>query len=417
MKQSQLFTKTRKEAPKDEVSKNAQLLIRGGFINKEMAGVYSFLPLGLRVLNNINNIIRAEMNKIGGQELLLTTLQDKEVWDKTDRWSDDVVDNWFKTKLKNGTELGLGFTHEESLTALMTEYIHSYRDLPVYAYQFQTKFRNEARAKSGIMRGREFLMKDLYSFSLDQASHEAFYEKAKQAYINVFDRLGLGDRTYVTFATGGSFSKYSHEFQTVTDAGEDMIYVDESKKIAVNKEVLNDEVLNDLGLNRDSLVEKKAVEVGNIFNLGTKFSDALELSYVDEKGGKKPVVMGSYGLGPGRIMGTIVEVLSDDKGIVWPVSVAPFKVHLVLVDGKDGKAKIEADKLYSMLTDHGIEVLYDDRDLRPGEKFTDSDLIGIPFRVVVSDKSIEKGGYELKERATETVSILAEKELMSRLSK
>ncbi|PJE74079.1 MAG: prolyl-tRNA synthetase [Candidatus Taylorbacteria bacterium CG10_big_fil_rev_8_21_14_0_10_41_48] len=417
MRQSQLFTKTRKEAPKDEVAKNAELLIRAGYIHKEMAGVYSYLPLGLRVMEKIVGIIREEMNAIGGQELALTALQERSVWEKTNRWSDAVVDNWFKTKLKNGTELGLGFTHEESLTALMTEYIHSYRDLPVYAYQFQTKFRNEARAKSGIMRGREFLMKDLYSFSLDQASHEAFYEKAKQAYINVFDRLGLGDRTYVTFATGGSFSKYSHEFQTVTDAGEDMIYVDESKKIAVNKEVLNDEVLNDLGLNRDSLVEKKAVEVGNIFNLGTKFSDALELSYVDEKGGKKPVVMGSYGLGPGRIMGTIVEVLSDDKGIVWPVSVAPFKVHLVLVDGKDGKAKIEADKLYSMLTDHGIEVLYDDRDLRPGEKFTDSDLIGIPFRVVVSDKSIEKGGYELKERATETVSILAEKELMSRLSK
>ena len=415
MRQSLLFTKTRKEAPKDEVAKNAQLLIRAGYIHKEMAGVYSYLPLGLRVMEKIVGVIREEMNAIGGQELALTALQERGSWEKTNRWSDAVVDNWFKTELKNGTELGLGFTHEEPLTALMTEYIHSYRDLPVYAYQFQTKFRNEARAKSGIMRGREFLMKDLYSFSLDQASHDAFYEKAKQAYIRVFERLGLGDRTYVTFATGGSFSKYSHEFQTVTDAGEDLIYVDEKKKIAVNKEVLNDSVLKDLGLTREHLVEKKAVEVGNIFNLGTKFSDALELTYVDEKGTRRPVVMGSYGIGPGRAMGTIVEVLSDAHGIVWPASVAPYAIHLILVDSKDGKAKKEADKLYTTLISKGVEVLYDDRDVRPGEKFADSDLIGIPLRVVVSEKSLEKGGYEIKERATGKTSILAEKELLGSL--
>jgi prolyl-tRNA synthetase len=415
MRQSLLFTKTRKEAPKDEVAKNAQLLIRAGYIHKEMAGVYSFLPLGLRVMEKIVGIIREEMNAIGGQELALTALQERTPWEKTNRWSDAVLDIWFKTKLKNGTELGLGFTHEEPLTALMTEYIRSYRDLPVYAYQFQTKFRNEPRAKSGIMRGREFLMKDLYSFSPDQKSHDAFYEKAKQAYIRVFERLGLGDRTYMTFATGGSFSKFSHEFQTVTSAGEDLIYVDEKKHIAVNKDVLDDTVLKDLGLKRSDLVEKKAVEVGNIFNLGTKFSDALGLTYVTESGEKKPVIMGSYGLGPGRIMGTIVEVLADEAGIVWPSSVAPFSVHLILVDGKDGKAKKEADKLYTTLTAKGVEVLYDDRDMRPGEKFADSDLIGIPLRVVVSDKSLEKGGYEIKERTSDEASILAEKDLLSRL--
>lgn len=415
MRQSLLFTKTRKEAPRDEVAKNAQLLIRAGYIHKEMAGVYSYLPLGLRVMEKIVSVIREEMNAIGGQELALTALQNSESWGKTGRWSLDDI--WFKTKLRAGTELGLGFTHEEPLTSLMTEYIHSYRDLPVYAYQFQTKFRNEARAKSGIMRGREFLMKDLYSFSLDQASHDAFYEKAKQAYIRVFERLGLGDRTYVTFATGGSFSKYSHEFQTVTDAGEDMIYVDEKKKIAVNKEVLNDAVLKDLGLTREHLVEKKAVEVGNIFNLGTKFSDALELTYVDDKGEKKPVMMGSYGIGPGRVMGTIVEVLADEAGIIWPESVSPYAVHLILVDSKDGKVRKEADKLYTTLIAKGVEVLYDDRDVRPGEKFADSDLIGIPLRVVISEKSLEKGGYEAKERATGKTSILAEKELLSRLGR
>ena len=408
MKQSQLFTKTRKEAPKDEVSKNAQLLIRAGFIHKEMAGVYSFLPLGLRVMNNIIAIIREEMNGIGGNELFLTALQDKNIWEKTNRWSDDVVDNWFKTELKNESELGLGFTHEEPLTSLMTEYISSYRDLPQYVYQFQTKFRNETRAKSGIMRGREFIMKDLYSFSKNDSEHAEFYEKAKQAYIKIFDRAGLGDSTYVTFASGGTFSKYSHEFQTVTDAGEDIIYVHEAKKIAINKEVYTDEVLQDLGVTKEELVEKKAVEVGNIFSLGTKFSDAFELTYSDEKGEKNPVVMGSYGIGPGRLMGTIVETLSDEKGIIWPESVSPFKIHLILLAGKDDKARNFADKLYADLRAKNIEVLYDDRDARAGEKFADSDLIGIPHRVIVSDKALEQNKLEYKNRKTGEVKMIEE---------
>jgi prolyl-tRNA synthetase len=406
MRQSLLFTKTRKDAPKDEVSKNAQLLIRAGFIHKEMAGVYSFLPLGLRVMNKITNIIREEMNAIGSQELTLTALQDKNVWEKTGRWSDDILDVWFKTKLKNDTEIGLGTTHEEQLTNLMKDYIRSYRDLPVYAYQFQTKFRNETRAKSGIMRCREFVMKDLYSFSDDIQSHENFYEDAKNAYIKIFNRVGLGDITYLTFASGGSFSKYSHEFQTITDAGEDSIYIDEKKKIAVNKEVLNDEVLKDLGVNRDELVEKKAVEVGNIFSLGTRFSDAFELNYLDEKGEKKPVVMGSYGIGPGRLMGTIAEVLSDDKGLVWPEAIAPFNIHLICIDDKEGKVRVEADKLYNRLTKAGSEVLYDDRDVRAGEKFADSDLIGIPVRIVISEKTMADDSVERKDRKTGNVEII-----------
>lgn len=406
MKQSHLFTKTRKEAPKDEVSKNAQLLIRGGYIYKEMAGAYAYLPLGLRVLNNIMRVIREEMNAIGGQEILLTALQDKKVWEKTGRWSDDVVDNWFKTELKSGAQVGLGFTHEEPLTNLMRDHIHSYRDLPRYAYQFQTKFRNEERAKSGIMRGREFIMKDLYSFSKDVASHEAFYEKAKQAYIKIFERLGLGDKTYVTFASGGSFSKYSHEFQTLTEAGEDVIYVHEGKKIAVNKEVLTDEVLKDLGIDRKDLVEKKAVEVGNIFSLGTRFSDAFELVYRDEAGKPANVVMGSYGIGPGRVMGTIVETLSDEKGIVWPAEVAPFAVHLIALNDKGGKVKPAADALYESLSAKGIEVLYDDRDAGAGEKFTDSDLLGIPTRYIISEKTLATESVEVKDRATGKVEMV-----------
>lgn len=409
MRQSLLFTKTRKDAPKDEVSKNAELLIRAGFIHKEMAGVYSFLPLGLRVLNKIVGIIREEMNAIGGQELHLTALQDKKIWETSGRWDDRVVDNWFKTKLKNDTELGLGFTHEEPLTSLMTEYLRSFRDFPVYVYQFQTKFRNEARAKSGIMRGREFLMKDLYSFSRNQKEHDEFYETSKKAYMNVFNRVGLGDRTYITFASGGSFAKYSHEFQTVTDAGEDSIFVDEKKKLAINKEVLNDEVMKDLGVSKGDLVEKKAVEVGNIFSLGTRFSDAFELNYSDEEGNKKPVIMGSYGIGPSRLMGTVAEVLADDKGLVWPTSVAPFSVHLISIGDK---IKKEAEELYKKLTAKGVEVLFDDRDLRPGEKFADSDLIGIPMRVVISEKTVAEGVLEIRDRKTGEVEKMSEEQLL-----
>lgn len=406
MRQSLLFTKTRKDAPKDEVSKNAELLIRAGFIHKEMAGVYSFLPLGLRVLKKIEQIIREEMNAIGGQEIELTALQTKDVWEKTGRWDDKVVDNWFKTKLKNDTELGLGFTHEEPLTNLMTEYLRSFRDFPIYVYQFQTKFRNEARAKSGIMRGREFLMKDLYSFSRDQKEHDEFYERSKKAYMNVFNRVGIGERTYITFASGGSFAKYSHEFQTLTEAGEDSVFVDEKKKIAINKEVLNDEVLNDLGISKSDLLEKKAVEVGNIFSLGTRFSEAFELTYTDESGNKKPVVMGSYGIGPSRVMGTIAEILSDEKGLVWPESVTPFRVHLISIEDKEGKVKKEAEVLYKKLMEKGIEVLLDDRDARPGEKFADSDLIGIPTRVVISEKTLQAESVEVKDRKMGTVEII-----------
>lgn len=412
MRQSQLFTKTRREAPSDEVAKNAQLLLRAGFIHKEMAGVYDFLPLGLRTFERVVGIIREEMNKIGGVELSLSALQDPEVWKKTGRWSDEQVDNWFKTKLKQGGEVGLGFTHEEPLTALMREHIASWRDLPAYPYQFQTKFRNEERAKSGLMRTREFVMKDLYSFSRDEAEHKKFYEQCAEAYERIFARVGLGARTYKTFASGGSFSKYSHEFQTLSDAGEDTIYIDEEKKLAVNKEVLEDEVLADLGLKRDELKEMKAVEVGNIFTLATRFSDALGLSYKDQAGKDVPVFMGSYGIGPARLMGVVAEVLSDDKGLVWPEEVAPFSLHLIELSGGNAEVKKEAEELYRDLTEAGVEVLYDDRDARAGEKFADSDLIGIPLRAVVSEKTVAAGKFECVHRATGKTEHLTAAELL-----
>jgi len=421
MRQSQLFTKTRREAPQGEVSKNAQLLIRAGFVHKEMAGVYSYLPLGLRVLNKIIGVIREEMNAIGGQELLLTTLQDPEVWKKSGRWSDEVNDTWFKTHLHSGeqfhsgSELGLANTHEEPLTALMRNHISSYKDLPKYAYQFQTKFRNELRAKSGIMRSREFIMKDLYSFSRDEEGFREFYERAAEAYLKVFKRAGLGEHTYRTFASGGSFSKFSDEFQTVCGAGEDTIYINEGRRLAINKEVYNDQTLSELGLRKEDLREERAIEVGNIFPLGTKYSAALGLTYKNEAGEEVPVVMGSYGIGPGRLLGTVVEVLSDEKGMVWPEEVAPFSIHLVQL-GEDEDVKKEAEEIYRSLVEARVEVLFDDRTMRAGEKFADSDLIGIPLRVVVSQKTLAEGKCECVERASGTTHHRSLSELMSHLT-
>lgn len=414
MRQSQLFTRTKRENPSDEIAKNAQLLIRAGYIFKEMAGVYTILPLGYRVLEKIVKIVKEEMDAIGGSQMKTSALQVKEVWEKTNRWDDAVVDNWFKTTLKNGTEVGLSFTNEEAYSHIMKEFISSYKDLPIYPYDFKTIFRNEARSKSGIMRGREFYWKALYSFSKDQAQHDEFYEKSKQAYLNVYKRAGLADYTYMTFASGGTFSKFSHEFQTVSEAGEDTIYIDEEKNIAINQEVLTDEVLSELGIKRETLVEKKAIEVGNIFSLGFKFSEPFGLTYKNEAGEEVPVFMGSYGIGITRLMGTVVEVLSDDKGIVWPTTIAPFSVHLIGL----GEDMAEAENLYKEIADAGVEVFFDDRKgVMPGEKFADADLIGIPMRIVVSKRSLENGGAEIKMRTENESSIVSLNEVIAHVQK
>lgn len=408
MKQSKYFLKTSKTKPSEDTSVNAILLEQGGFIYKEMAGVYAYLPLGLRVIDKIKNIIREEMNVIGGQELIMTSLQRKEVWEKTNRWDDSKVDVWFKSKLKNGSDVGLAWSHEEPITTMMLNYISSYRDLPAYVYQFQTKLRNELRAKSGILRGREFVMKDLYSYSVSPEAHEEFYNQAIKAYLKIFERLGLGESTFLTFASGGAFTQFSHEFQTVLEAGEDVIYLDRKKKIAINKEVLNEEVLKQLNLKREELEEVKASETGNIFNFGSTKSEEIGLYYKDEQGNNKAVILGSYGIGITRVMGVIVEKFHDDKGIIWPESVAPFKVHLIALKG----AENEADSIYETLLNKGIEVLYDDRDSSAGAKFADSDLIGIPYRVVVSPKTVEKESVEVKKRNETQAQIVETKKLL-----
>jgi prolyl-tRNA synthetase len=413
MRQSALFTKTRREAPGDEVAKNAQLLIRAGYISKEMAGVYDYLPLGLRVLENLKKIVRKEMNALGANELIMSSLQRKDVWEKTDRWSDEQVDIWFKAALKSGGEVGFGWSHEEPITDMMRQFIASYRDLPAYAYQFQTKLRNELRAKSGIMRGREFVMKDMYSYTKDAAAHKEFYDAAIAAYLRIFERVGLGDRTFLTFASGGAFTQFSHEFQTLSEVGEDTIYLSRDKKIAVNAEVLTPEVLTELGLKKEDLEEVTAVEVGNIFDFGTVKSNQLGLMYRDESGSEQPVHLGSYGLGITRLMGTLVEVLADAKGLVWPEAVAPFMLHLLCLTPEDETARAYADTLYEDLEKAGVEVLYDDRAVRAGEKLADADLYGIPARVVVGKQTIETGKIESTYRPTGQTNLVSREELIA----
>lgn len=417
MRQSKLFTKTRKEAPADEVAKNAQLLIRAGYISKEMAGVYAYLPLGLRVQEKIKQIVREEMNAIDGQELIMTALQKKELWESTGRWDDSVVDVWFKSTLKAGGEVGFGWSHEEPIGEMMKNYITSYKDLPISVYQFQTKLRNEMRAKSGIMRGREFIMKDMYSFCADEASHMAYYEATKPAYMKVFERLGIGGDTFVTFAAGGAFTKFSHEFQTICVAGEDVTFINREKGIAINEEVLTEETLTTLQITRDELTKVTTAEVGNIFNFGQQKATDLGLTFKNNEGEDTPVWMGSYGIGVTRLMGVLVEKFADDKGIVWPASVAPFAVHLVALNTDDADVTDYAEGIYASFKDKGVEVLFDDRDARAGEKFADSDLLGMPYRVVVSKKLKESGQFEVVTRATGEVRMLTEEELFADFTK
>ena len=394
MRLSKTFVKTLRNASKDEIALNGSLLTKAGYVHKEMAGVYDYLPLGLKVIENIKNIIREELNQLGCEEIMMATLQNPEPWEKTGRFSQAEVDIWFKTELASGGLLGLAPTHEEPITEMLKSYISSYKDLPLYVYQFQTKFRNELRAKSGILRGREFLMKDLYSFHSSEEDLDSFYAEVEKAYKKIFDRLGIGDCTYETFASGGIFSKYSHEFQTILPVGEDTIYYNEDKSIVLNKEVFNKEVLADLEASNETFSETTAAEVGNIFKLKFKYSEPLGLKYIDEGNAQKTVYMGCYGIGVSRLMGVIAERFADEKGLVWPESITPYKYYVVGI-GEAGMAK--AEELYR---GHEDIMIIDDRDKRPGEKFADSELMGIPYRIVISDKTLSSDTVELSSRMT-----------------
>ena len=412
MRLSKNFTRTIKQAPADEVARNAQLLIRAGYVHKTMAGVYSYLPLGLKVVENIKQIVREEMNKISSQELVMSTLQRKDLWQETGRWSDELVDVWFKSKLQDGTEVGFGWTHEEPIVDLLRNYLKSYKDLPISVYQFQNKLRNELRAKSGIMRGREFVMKDMYSVHASKEDLDKYYNAAIEAYKRCYDRFGIGDETYVTFASGGAFTKFSHEFQTICDAGEDYIYLHRGKNIAVNEEVL-DEAVKELGIDRSELERVKTAEVGNIFNFGTQKSEEMRLVFTDTEGVEQYAYMGSYGIGITRVMGVIVEKFADDKGLVWPENIAPAKVYLVQIGSQSRSA---ADELYQKLQSAGVETIYDDRDERPGVKFADAELLGIPYRVTVSDRLLDDGKWEVSTRQTGEQRLLTADELLATLN-
>ena len=409
MKRSQLYIKTSKLAPVDETAKNAQLLIRAGFVYKVMAGVYAYTPLGLMVLEKIKKIVREEMNQLGGQEILMTALQPSNLWKSTDRWDDKVVDIWFKTKLKDETEIGLAWSHEEAILGMLRHQVNSYKDLPIAVYQFQTKLRNELRAKAGIMRGREFLMKDMYSLHATEKDLDDYYHQVMEAYKRVFERLGLGSRTYVTFASGGAFTKFSHEFQTICEAGEDVLYVNQEKNIAVNEEVL-EEALPELGLTRDQLEKTKSAEVGNIFNFGTEKSRQMEVFFTAQDGARQPVYLAAYGIGVSRLMGVMAEIFSDEKGLIWPEVIAPAQVYLIAIGDE---ATTKADSLYQDLVRSGVEVIYDDRDERPGIKFADAELMGIPYRVTLSERLGDK--IELLGRTNGAQNVLTADELIAKL--
>ena len=415
MRQSQLFTKTRKTAPKDEVAKNAQLLIRAGYIHKEMAGSYSYLPLGRRVLLNIENIVREEMNKIGGQEVRMATLHPSEPWKQTGAW--DKVDVVFKIMSRTEKEYTVGQSEEEIVTPIAQEYANSYKELPVAIYQIGQKYRDELRAKSGILRGREFTMKDMYSFHETQEDFDRFYNAAKEAYLKVYERCGLDAKA--TEASGGSFTeKLSYEFMVLTDAGEDDILYCSECSYCVNVEVSQQKEGDACTRCGTGVMKRaKASEVGNIFDLGTKYAKDFSFTFKDRAGKPQYPIMGCFGIGITRLMGVIVEAISDEKGIVWPKSVAPFPVHLISIAGGNAELIGEADRIYELLAENGIEALYDDRDVRAGEKFADADLIGIPTRFVVSEKTMAQGSVEAVNRKDGTTTLVPESGIIEYLKR
>lgn len=412
MKQSQLFTKISKQPPHEEVSLNAQLLIQAGFIDKLISGVYTLLPSGLRVMKKIESIIREEINNAGGQEILMPALHPIANYKKTGRENIDVL---FHTELQNKSKLVLGQSHEEVVVPLLQKHVLSYKDLPVAVYQFQNKFRNELRAKSGIMRGREFTMKDLYSFHINEEDLNEYYKTIQKAYFKIFKRCGILDGTYLTFASGGSFSQYSHEFQTICDAGEDLIYICEKCNLAINEEIIKEQITCP-NCNAGNLPSKKSIEVGNIFKLKNKFSEPFNFSVTNNESQQTSVIMGCYGIGLGRLMGTVAELHHDKDGIKWPNEIAPWNIHLIGLNLEEESIKKKAEDIYNTLLDINLDVLYDDRlNVSPGEKFSDSDKIGCPSRIVVSKKSLEKDLLEIKNRITSQIEFIKTSEIQDNL--
>ena len=407
MRLSTLFAKTSKNAPADAETANAKFLIQASFVDQEMAGVYTWLPLGLRVLRKVEQIVREEMDALGAREIMMPSLQPKEYWDATNRW--EGVDILFKLKSQTGKDYALGCTHEEVVTPLAKKYVSSYKDLPFATYQINTKFRDELRAKSGVLRGREFRMKDMYSFHTTQEDLTAFYQRALQAYVTAFTRCGL--RVKVVQASGGIFTEnVSHEFQALTDAGEDILIACPNCEFGQNSEVATLKVGDACPKCNGTLAQMKGVEVGNIFDLGTKYTDAFQVDFMNDAGEAKRVLMGCYGIGTTRLVGAIVETHHDEKGILWPKSVAPMPVHLVTINSKDPATQERvaqaSQDLYDALKKEGIETLWDEREMSPGAKLADADLIGIPLRLIISEKSLKEESIEWKLRSSSEAKLV-----------
>ena len=413
MRQSQIFAKTKKETPKGAETISHQYLVRGDFVDQTAAGVYSFLPLGWQVYQKIERIIREEMNNLGGQEVSMPALIPQNLWQETGRWN-DIDPPLFVVEDRHQKKYGLGPTHEEVITDLVRRRVKSYQDLPLYLYQIQTKFRNEMRATGGLLRVREFVMKDLYSFNASEEETLEFYEKVKKAYLKIFSRCGL--KVAVAEADSGTIGgSLSHEFSLLAETGEDKILVCSKCSYGAN--------INKVGKIRKcpqcggQMEKSNGIEAGHTFYLGTKYSQAMGANFTDKDGQKKSIVMGCYGIGLGRLMAAIVEASHDKKGIIWPDSVAPFQIHLIELSANNKELTKAAQKLYQDLTKVGLEVLYDDRDKSAGEKLVESDLIGIPMRLVISEKTIAKKAVEVKRRESETIKLVEIGKLVSELKK
>lgn len=402
LQMSQNSFKTMKNQLSSADNESTKYLLQAWYIRQELAGAFNFLPLGLKVLNNIKKVITRNLETLWAQEILMSSLGAKEKWEKTGRAGIDIL---FKVPFSESKDKYnfLNPTHEEIVTPLMSEFINSYKDLPMAVFQTQTKFRNEKRAKSGILRGREFLMNDMYSFHVDQKSLDEMYEKVIEVYKNIFKELWIWEDTYLTYASWGAFSKYSHEFQTLTLLGEDSIYVDKKNKIALNKEIVDDESVKEEF--KDNIFEEaRGSEVGNIFKLGTKFTDAFDVNYIDKDGQKRRVYMWCYGIGVSRTMWIIAEKFLDEKWLVRPENIAPYDYYVIRIG--DEQVDVEAKKTIEILENAGKTVIYDDRDIGFWQKAKDADLLWIPKRIIVSEKTLAQGGVEYKSRTAEWTYIL-----------
>jgi len=413
-RQSRLLTKSRKDVSKDEASANAQLLERGGFVNKLAAGIYSYLPMGLRVLTKIETIVREEMTAIGSEEVLMPGLTPKAPWEATGRWTDPGTQVQFQLKDNGGRDFGLGFSHEEIVTPLVSQFVRSYRDVPKSVFQIQTKFRDEPRAKSGLLRGREFRMKDMYSFHTDATELDNYYEQVVAAYMRVFSRVGLN--AFRVKALGGVFSpEPSDEFTVEAPVGEDTIFRCDHCDFAENKEIATVKAGDTCPNGDGSIQEIKGIEVGNTFRLGAKYSSAINWTIADKEGKTTPVLMGCYGIGISRLVGAVVECSHDDHGIIWPQAIAPYDVHVVNL--MRTKADV-ADDTAVLLERAGYSVLYDDRpEASVGAKLADADLFGIPVRVVISERSLAQGSIEVKARKSDTPILVAPTDVVAAVEK